>query len=114
MGALVSDHVAELAGGNQLDRLGAEDGAQCAVEVRRAAAALQVAKDASAGLLAGAFFEFRGNNGGDAAKPSFAVGHLRGRGDEFAPLLPRAFRRDDQRKMLVFLLSRRILAQMLS
>ena len=100
MRALVSHHIPVLAGGKQFHRFGAEDRAQRSVEVRGAAAPLQVTQHASAGLLAGAFLDFRGNHPGDAAQSSFAVGGLVCRRDERATRLAGAFGHDDQGEVL--------------
>ena len=80
MRALVSHHFAIPAGGNQFDGFGAEDRTERAVEIRGAAAPLQVPQDTGAGFLARALLDFRGHDPGDAAQAGFAVGDLVRRG----------------------------------
>src|SRR5215213_9193664 len=53
---LERDHFAKVVGLDKLDRLGAEDRTERAIERCRAAAALQMAEYADAGFLAGASF----------------------------------------------------------
>ena len=91
--ALVGHHLPELPGGDQFHGFGAEDGAKRAVEIRWAAAPLQVPQDASAGLLAGALLDFRSHHGGDAAQPGLAVGNLFASSNELAALFSRPFGR---------------------
>ena len=98
--ALIGYHIPVLAGRDQLHGLDAEDRAQRAVEVRGAASPLQVAQHTDAGLLARPFLDLRGHHPGDAAQPGLAIGDLSRRGDELAPFLPGALRRDDQAEVL--------------
>lgn len=89
-------HPAELTRGDEFDGVGAEHGTEDAVEGGWAAAALEVAEHAIPDLLAGAFFDFGGDEGADAAEAGFAMGLLTGGGDEVGALFPGAFGDDDE------------------
>ncbi len=72
----VDDQAAELRVGDQLHGAGTERGAQDTVEMRRAAAALQVTEDDVARFLAGALLDLGRDFLADAAQANLAIGGL--------------------------------------
>src|SRR5689334_6960196 len=88
-----------MAGCDQFHRLRAIHGAECPVEGRRTASALEMPEHAGAGLLSGAFLHFGRDYGADAAQTGFTIGLLSGGGDEAAVLLPRTFGDDHDGEM---------------
>src|SRR6185436_7613276 len=87
-------HLTKLLLVNELDGFGTEDGAEGAVHIGGATAALQVTEHDAASFLAGQLLNFRGDLSANAPQPGFTILRLISGSDKICSRRPGSLRND--------------------